>query len=176
MLTFLAIASFSALMAAEIKIDWSKAKINDETFPGWLMDKYGKPEDLGSGKIIAGSKEGTFAYELTGNVSNTAYYRAKNVKVKVGDIVKISAKLKGNGKLAVGYYCYDYSFVGKVVNNVHEFVATPDFQDVSVELEIKQPLEANRTVTSIRPMIAIRPKSNAVVEDLKIEIIKKEEK
>ena len=169
----LALVCASALMAGEVKIDWAKAKVGDVNLPGWVMDKYGDESQLGTFSVVNGSKEGTLAVEMKGKNRTTNWYRTRPVKAKVGDIVKITAKAKGTGTIRFGYYCYDYSFVGKVLNNITDLPVSAEAKELTAEMEIKQPLESGRTVTSVRPFLSIGANSSAVLEDVKIEIIEK---
>lgn len=170
----LALVCASVLMAGEIKIDWSKAKVGDKTIPGWALDKYGKVEDLGTASIEKGSKEGTFAFALKGNKLRTAYYMTAPTKVKIGDVIKYTYRVKGTGKYVIGFFCYDkVSFVAKAKGHMKDMTAPAEWQTVTQEIEIQQPYDADRSVTMIRPQIASLPDCSVVIEDLKIEHIAK---
>lgn len=169
-----ALACAISLAAAEIKIDWSKAKNGDQTIPGWVINKYGKTEGVGSAVLEKGSKEGTFAFSMKGGAHRTSFYQAKRLPVKIGDTVKFSFRMKGTGSIVIGFYCYDnISFVAKAKDNMKSLTATAGWQSVTQEIEIQQPYEANRSVKMICPQITINPNSNVVIEDLKIEHISK---
>jgi hypothetical protein len=163
-----------ALSAGEVKIAWDKAKIGDTKIPGWVLDNFGSYKDqVGSGKIIAGSKEGTVAFQVTGKEKNTAFFKQNADPAKPGDIVKITAKIKGRGDITFGYYCYGPNkFVGGMSNTYKVFTATGEFQEISAELEIQNHPKGEE-ITRIRVMITGRPDCDVIIEDLKYEIISK---
>ena len=165
----------AALFADEVKIEWEKAKAGDTKLPGWILDNFGASyKDLvGSGKVIAASQEGKLAFQITGKEKNTAFFRQIATPVKLGDTVRVSAKIKGSGDVTMGFYCYNSKkFVGGVPDTYKAFTATSEFQDVTADLVVKTNA-AGEEVTMIRTMITGRPNCDIILEDIKFEVIAK---
>ena len=100
-LIVLSLACAALLAARDIPVSMDNAKIGAETIPGWILDKYGKIEDLGSGKIVVGSEADDKAFHVVSTLRTTAFFRTSAVPVKIGETFEFSAKIKGKGKYTI---------------------------------------------------------------------------
>jgi hypothetical protein len=167
----------AVLSAAEIKVDLSKAKVGDTKAPGWSLNGLNVKEP-GKISIVEGSKAGTLAIQVVTGEYATPYFRTNSIPAKAGDTLKVTAKIKGEGKATFGVYGYAVKGFVPTLTPGKAFDLTADFQEVVYEVELVETKvkdkEGNiKAVASIRPVFTTAANSKLIIEDMKFEVIAK---
>ena len=173
-----AFACALSLVAAEVKFDWSKSKIGENKAPGWGVNAMGKYEGLGKVTVVEGPQKGTMALQCVTQARSTAYFRAAAIKAKAGDTVKITAKVKGTGKISLGVYSYSKSGFVPAPTPHKTFDVSSELKDIVYEFELLESKTKDKdgnlkTVATIRPTFTIVANSDFIIEDIIVEVTNK---
>ncbi len=165
------ILSCAALLAAkDIPVRMDKAKIGDSKIPGWSLNTFGFKDGVGKGEIVAGSQDGIKAFKFTTTNRMTSFYVSKAEPVKIGDVLEITARVKGKGRLILGYYAYaeKHRYLQAAKDSSREITLTDEWQEVKCVITVSAPPKGD--LKMIRPMITLRPNSDMLMEDIVIEL------
>ena len=167
----LALGCAAMLVAKDIPVGLKNAKIGAPTLPGWILNRSGKAADYGKGEIIAGSKAGEKAFKITAPANlRAAFYTASPFSVKVGQVLKISAKAKGKGTIIFGFYGYNNGskFLGGIADASKSFQLTEEMTELKAEIIVNKSTQGE--LNTLRPAITVMKGGEAVLEDIEIEI------
>lgn len=169
------LACCAAILSAgdiEIKNTLKNSKIGAEKPIGWQLN--GNPKFLGKGEIIQGSEKDEKALKIVTQKNGTAFYRLNATPAKAGDKVKISADVKGKGKVTLGFYTY-VGLAGyfSAVDAEKTVDLTDTFKEVEFEFVVKNGAKG-QVCENIRFFVKAQPNTEVVVEDLEFEVDKKD--
>ena len=173
-LLLLAFGCAAVLAADDLPVGLKTAKLGAPTIPGWIINKSSKAADYGKGEIIAASEPGKMAFKIVAPADRgVAFYTARAFPVKVGQVLEVSAKVKGKGWLSLGFYGYGNNrFLGGIANSNKSFQLQEGLTEVKAEIVINGSKAGN--LDSIRPAITVSKGGEAVIEDLEVEIENKD--
>ena len=166
-LTVTALTAVVSLSAADLKIngDFKGSKIGNSAPAGWTKN-FSKDKDIGATSVVKGEKDGEFAIQVKTTKKVTPFYSGPFNAV-AGDTVKISAKVKGKGKIQLAYYAYGPTYLA---SKGGPLIAV---QEKSAEYESKIVItEAPKgKISAVRIVFQVYPDSDMTVSDVKAEII-----
>lgn len=170
-LFLLAIGCAAVLAAEELPVGLKTAKIGAPVIPGWIINKSAKAVDYGKGEIVAASEAGKMAFKISAPADRgAAFYTARAFPVKIGQVLEISAKVKGKGSITLGFYGYNNGakFLGGIANTGKTFQLQEGLTKVKAEIVIGSAKTGE--LNTLRPAITVSAGGEAVIEDLEIEI------
>ena len=99
-------------------------------------------------------------------------------KAKAGDTVKITAKVKGTGKISLGVYSYSKSGFVPAPTPHKTFDVSSELKDIVYEFELLESKTKDKdgnlkTVATIRPTFTIVANSDFIIEDIIVEVTNK---
>ncbi|OQA85197.1 MAG: hypothetical protein BWY31_02062 [Lentisphaerae bacterium ADurb.Bin242] len=156
-----------SLSAADLKIneEFKGSKLGNAVPAGW-MKNFEKDPNIGVTTVVKGKKEGEFAVQIKTEKKETPFYSGP-FDASAGDTVKISAKVKGKGKIQLGYYAYGPGFL------TAKFGTPFDVKEQEGEYESRIGIQEapKGKISSIRIVFQALANSDLTVSEVEAELI-----
>lgn len=166
------VLAFAAVLSAkEVSFNMKRAKIGDTCIPFWHQNRHGAKDGHGKGEVIAATKAGAKAFKITSFARNTTFFSGAAYNITNGDILEISAKIKGKGSVVFSYYGYTikggFLSVPRTVAKTEKL--SNDWKTVKLQIKIVPALKGDQK--RIRPVITALANSEVILEDVKMQLI-----
>lgn len=123
---------------------------------GWLVQ--GQPEDKTLIKVIADQKGLSTALTFIPAKANLTLYCGNALSYRKGDVIKLHCKVKGTGRIQMGYFAYSDSNKYLLFTCGKTFELTGKAEKISDTFTVKDGTEA--ATFTIRPAVNILKDSN----------------
>lgn len=161
-----------AAFAEDIDINGDFKKIKGNMPAGWAQNKGSWAKPLAAVELLKSDKGNALKVTSGKETKATHIYSSKIIKVKAGDKVKLTIKVKGKGKAGVGIYahgakkwCFGSYKSTKLQEKATEFTNIIPIKDRKKDGKVTVVAETCKVV------LEIKADTEAVFESVKVEVI-----
>ena len=171
-----ALFAFVALAAEEVAVNGAFTIKPQAKYPtGWVADRWIGYQPEPKFEIIQENGRNVVHFTEIGCKNGFSWCSSARPAVKAGDVLRVTAKIKGKGKARFGLETFIDKRKWLAVLPKTGFDLTPEWKDVKVDLVVKDK-DATQKVGFVMLTFGATSKADFYISDLKAELVPAEKK
>ena len=171
-----AFLTFAALAAGEVDVNGIFAAKPQEKYPtGWRCDQWKGFQPEPKFEIIQENGQNVVHFTEISCKNGFSWYSLARPAVKAGDIVRVTAKVKGTGKVRFGLETFSSAKKWIMVLPRTAVSLTPEWKEVKVDLKVVDK-DATQKAASVMLTFGATSKADFYISSLKVELVAAEKK
>ena len=171
-----ALFAFAALAAGEVAVNGTFTIKPQAKYPaGWRVDRWVGYQPEPKFEIIQENGRNVVHFTEISCKNGFSWCSSARPAVKAGDIIRVTAKIKGKGTARFGLETFTDKKKWLAVLPKTSFVLTPEWKEVKVDLKVVDK-DASQKAASVMLTFGATSKADFYISGMKVELISGEKK